>query len=73
MNAKEAVAKRIRGLCKEKEIATNALAKASGITPSTLYSILNQKSKNPGIVTIQKLCDGLGISLQSFFDSKIFK
>jgi transcriptional regulator with XRE-family HTH domain len=73
MNTKESVAKRVRTLCREKGIAVNALAKAAGITPSTAYSILNQKSKNPGIVTIQKLCDGLGVSLQSFFDSKMFK
>lgn len=72
MNTKEAVAKRILELCKGKNIAVNALANLSGVTPSTVYSILNEKSQNPGIVSIKKLCDGLGISVREFFDSDLF-
>ncbi len=72
MNAKEAVAFRIQELCRERHIAINALANISGITPSTVYSILNAKSQNPGVVSLQKLCDGLEISLREFFDSPIF-
>ena len=72
MNTKNAVANRIIQLCNEKNIAINALANISGISPSTLYSVLNEKSQNPGIVTIKKLCDGLEISLREFFDSDIF-
>jgi len=73
MNAKEAVAKRIQELCSKKNIALNTLANDSGVSPSTLYSIINEKSKNPGVVTIQKLCDGLGISVYEFFNSNVFK
>ena len=72
MNTKNAVANRIIQLCNEKNIAINALANISGISPSTLYSVLNEKSQNPGIVTIKKLCDGLEISLREFFDTDIF-
>lgn len=72
MNTKNAVANRIIQLCDEKNIAINALANISGISPSTLYSVLNEKSQNPGIVTIKKLCDGLEISLREFFDADIF-
>ena len=72
MNTKNAVANRIIELCNQKNIAINALANLSGISPSTLYSVLNEKSQNPGIVTIKKLCDGLDISLREFFDADIF-
>ena len=72
MNTKNAVANRIIQLCNEKNIAINALANISGISPSTLYSVLNEKSQNPGIVTIKKLCDGLDSSLREFFDADIF-
>ena len=72
MNTKNAVAERIIQLCNQKNIAINALANISGISPSTLYSVLNEKSQNPGIVTIKKLCDGLEISLREFFDADIF-
>ncbi len=72
MTAKEAVAKRILQLCDERNIAVNALANISGVSPSTVYSMLNEKSQNPGVVSLQKLCDGLEISLRQFFDSEIF-
>ena len=72
MTAKEAVAKRILELCEERNIAVNALASSAGVSPSTVYSMLNSKSKNPGIVSIKKLCDGLDISIRQFFDSDIF-
>lgn len=72
MNTKNAVADRIIQLCNQKNIAINALANMAGISPSTLYSVLNEKSQNPGIVTIKKLCDGLEISLREFFNADIF-
>ncbi len=72
MTAKEAVAKRILQLCDERNIAVNTLANISGVSPSTVYSMLNEKSQNPGVVSLQKLCDGLDITLRQFFDSEIF-
>ena len=72
MNTKEAVAKRILELCEEKHIAINALANISGVAPSTIYSMLNEKSQNPGVVSIKKICDGLEITVREFFDCEIF-
>lgn len=46
MNAKDAVARRIQYLCLERDIAVNALANQSGVSPSTIYSMLNKKSQN---------------------------
>ena len=72
MNTREAVASRIIELCQNKNIAINALANISGIAPSTVYSMLNTKSKNPGVVSIKKICDGLEITVREFFDSDLF-
>lgn len=72
MNTKEAVAKRILQLCEERDMAVNALGTVSGVSPSTIYSMLNEKSQNPGVVSIKKLCDGLGISVREFFDCDLF-
>ena len=72
MNTKEAVAKRILELCKERHMAINALGTISGVSPSTIYSMLNEKSQNPGVVSIKKLCDGLEISIREFFNSDLF-
>jgi len=73
MNAKGAVAKRIQILCLERDMAVNALANLCGVSPSTVYSMLNGKSQNPGIITIQKICDGLEISMREFFNDPIFE
>ena len=75
MNTKEAIAKRIIQLCNERNIAINELASVSGISPSTVYSvysILDERSQNPGAVTIKILCDGLGITLGQFFSTPEF-
>lgn len=72
MSTKEAVAKRILELCDERNIAVNALANISGVAPSTIYSMLNEKSKNPGVVSIKKICDGLEITVREFFNSELF-
>ena len=72
MNTKQAVANRIIELCKERNLAINAIASISGIPPMTVYSMLNAKSKNPGIVNIKKLCDGFEITLGEFFGTPEF-
>ncbi len=72
MCTKEAIANRILQLCDERNIAVNELANISGVSPSTVYSILNEKSQNPGTVTIKKLCDGLEITLGDFFNTPEF-
>ena len=72
MNTKQAIANRIIQLCEENHIAVNELAGRSGVSPSTVYSILDERSQNPGAVTIKKLCDGLGITLGNFFSTPEF-
>lgn len=72
MRTKEAIANRILQLCERRHIAVNELASISGVSPSTVYSILNEKSKNPGAVTLKKLCDGLEITLGEFFSTPEF-
>lgn len=73
MGIYDLVVKRIYELCKEREITPNALSYMAGVSQSTIKSILNGESKNPGIVTIKKLCDGLDISIVDFFDTEDFR
>lgn len=60
-------------LCAQRGLTVNALANLCGVPPSTVYSMLNRKSKNPGVVSIQKLCDGLDLTVREFFDSPLFE
>lgn len=73
MDSRQNVANRLMMLCDERRITLNALANLSAVPPSTLKSIVNGDSRNPGVVTIKLLCDGLGISLYEFFDHEAFR
>lgn len=73
MNTSSAVVERILELCKQRGITINFLSTHSAVRQSTVNNIVNGQTKNPGIVTIKKLCDGLDISLTEFFDTDTFR
>lgn len=72
MGVSMAVSDRIIELCRERHITVNKLCTMSGVTQSTVNDIVNLKSKNVGIVTIKKLCDGLEITIADFFNTEYF-
>ena len=72
MDTYTTVKSRILTLCEEKRLTINKLATDSGVAPSTIKNILYGKSKNPGIVTIKMLCDGMGITLIDIFYTNQF-
>lgn len=72
MTVKEAVVARFMEILKERNMRANELANLSGVTPSTVYSMLDERRKEITINVIKKLCDGLDISLCDFFSSPIF-
>lgn len=67
MTIKEAVVARFLELCSTRNIRPNELATLAGVTPSTVYSMLDPRRKDVSIVTIKKLCDGLDMTLGKFF------
>lgn len=72
MDTRAAIANRILQLCKERGITPNGLSNISAVPQATIKSILNGESKNPGVVTIKKLCDGFDITLGDFFSTPEF-
>ena len=72
MDTRAAIASRIEMLCKERGITINALSYISGVSNSTIKGIFYKRSKNPGVVTMKKLCDGLDITLGEFFSTAEF-
>ena len=73
MDTWKLVSLRIQQLCAAYDYNINSLARQAGLPPTTLKNIIYGKSRNPGIVTIKLICDGLGISLYDFFDTSQFK
>ena len=70
---KDAVGKRIIELCEKENITVNGLAVKANIPPSTLKNIVYGQVANTGVETLSKICDGLGITIQEFFDGEEFK
>ena len=72
MNTAETIAYRIRQLCKQRGITPNGLSNLAAVPQSTIKSILNGESQNPGSVTIKKLCDAFEITLGQFYNTPEF-
>jgi len=68
----EAARLRILGLCRERNMTVNRLSGVCGLTQSTLNNIVSGRNNSATISTIKKICDGLEITIQDFFNSPIF-
>ena len=72
MTVKEAVAARFEQILQERRIRANELANRSGVTPSSVYSMLDPRRKEVSVNLVKKLCDGLDMTLGEFFSAPIF-
>ncbi len=72
MDIKDTIVKRFLQLCQERGIKINELANLSGVTPSTVYSMIDETRRDVSVRTIKKLCDGLEITLGEFFSTEEF-
>lgn len=61
------ILQRISQLCERKHWSLYRLAKEAGIPYSNLNNIFN-RGTCPTIPTLEKICQGLGISLSEFFE-----
>lgn len=68
----KAVDYRILELCKAYNLSINGLANKAGMPPSTVASLLSEKSRNPTEDTIFKICIGFGMRMDKFYASNLF-
>ena len=73
MRVNEAVRLRLLELCQERNITLNKLSTICGITQSTLNNIISGRNSTTTLSTIQKICDGLEITILQFFSSSVFE
>ena len=73
MNVGEAVKERILELCQKNNISVNKLSSMSGVTQSTVNNIVSGRNNSTTVSTIKKLCYGLGITIEEFFNSELFR
>ena len=72
MRVNDAIKARIFELCKERKITINKMSTICGITQSTLNNIVSRPNNSTTVSTIKKICDGLEITIQEFFESDVF-
>lgn len=72
MKISEAMSKKIMNLCNERKMSVNQFSNNCLLTQSTVQNIVECNSKNPKLLTIIRICDGLNISLKEFFDDELF-
>ena len=72
MGVKDAVVARFLEILSQRQMRPNELANLSGVTPSTVYSMLDGRRKEVTINLIKKLCDGLEMTLGEFFSASLF-
>ena len=73
MLIKEAIVKHLQDICRQRNMKYNELATVSGVTPSTVYSLMDASRKDLSVITLKKLCDGLDMTITEFFTDDIFK
>lgn len=60
------ITNRIKELCDKKQMSMYALSKKTGISQSSLSNLMKRGS-TPTFYTLDRICDGLGITLPQFF------
>lgn len=72
MTVKEAVVARFNDILRQRNMRPNELATRAGVTPSSVYSMLDPRRREVSVNLVKKLCDGLDLSLGEFFSEEIF-
>ena len=72
MTLNEAIIKRVNEICQEKNISLFKATLNGGKSPSALYDLLKGRTKSSTVQTIQRFCEGAGITLKEFFSADYF-
>lgn len=73
MKCQELLSKRIQYYCEKNGLTYYRLAYRSAVPLTTLLHIIDCSTKNPGTITLVKICNGLGVRISEFFDAEEFK
>lgn len=72
MTVKEAVVVRFEQILAQRGMRPNELANCAGVTPSSVYSMLDARRREVSVNLVKKLCDGLDMTLSEFFSVPLF-
>ncbi len=72
MRLNKAVSERLTELLKEKDMTNYRLYIKSGVHKSTIGNLVNCTYQSVNLRVIHEVCQGLGISINEFFNSPLF-
>ena len=72
MKLNEAIINRIKEICKEKDISVCEAALGGEKSPSAIYDLVKGRTQCSKVTTIQRFCEGAGITLSEFFNAEYF-
>ena len=72
MEEQKRLTKRIHFLCQKQGISYYTLSYRAAVPMTTLMHIIDGSTKNPGLFTIIKICNGFKMSVKDFFDAEEF-
>lgn len=72
MELNEAIIERMKELAAERNMTIHQVIQKGGLNQATISELMSGRTKHPKVSTIQKFCNGLGISLIDFFNSQKF-
>lgn len=73
MTLSEAVAIRLEEIMKEYSVTQYRLSMLSGVAQSTIHYLRKHKTQSINLVAIYEMMDGLGLGIDYFFNSPLFK
>ncbi|WP_214764577.1 helix-turn-helix transcriptional regulator [Exiguobacterium sp. s141] len=73
MELNEAIIERMKELAAERKMTIHQVIQKGGLNQATISELMNGRTKHPKVSTIQKFCEGLGITISDFFNSNKFR
>lgn len=72
MKIEKAVVDRMLEIAENKKMSICDICLKAGMSPSNIYDLIHKRTKYSKINTIQKFCEGAGVTLGYFFSTKVF-
>ncbi|TCI24831.1 XRE family transcriptional regulator [Exiguobacterium sp. SH5S13] len=73
MELNEAIIERMKELAAERNMTIHQVIQKGGLNQATISELMSGRTKHPKVSTIQKFCNGLDITINTFFDSNKFQ
>lgn len=72
MKIENAIVDRMLEIANDKKMSICDICLKAGMSPSNIYDLIHKRTKHSKINTLQKFCEGAGVTLGYFFSTSVF-